>query len=108
MRHGSDGSSITLAAIVSVLAIPAGPVAIVAFFLVDHVLAYRGTCGPYPTDIPAYACGFGEYLVNFAEPFAVAGLVALSVIAMALTLVVLTASWLVGGLVFWLRRASSQ
>lgn len=102
-RHG-----FTLAALASVAAVPLGPVALVLFFVAEHLASYRGSCGPYPTDIPAYPCGLGEYLVNFFEPFAMAGLVALSVGVMLLTVAALTLAWALGVTVWWIGQRAER
>ena len=80
-------------------------VLLVLGFFADHASGYHGICGPYPTDIPAYPCGFGEYLENFANPFALAGLFAISIVAAVLTAGVLAALWAVVGGAVWLARA---
>lgn len=98
-------AGVTLAALVSLLAIPGVPVLLVLGFFADHASGYHGICGPYPTDIPAYPCGFGEYLENFANPFALAGLFAISIVAAVLTAGVLAALWAVVGGAVWLARA---
>ena len=45
------------------------PLVTVLGFYVDHALDYRGFCGPYPTDIPAYPCLYSEYSSAFFGGF---------------------------------------
>jgi hypothetical protein len=63
-----------------------------------HAASYAGVCGPYPTDIPAHACGFEEYLVNFFEPFAMAGLLVISIASMVATTALVALAWALAGL----------
>lgn len=102
------GAGVTLAALVSLLAIPGVPVLLVLGLFVHHASGYHGLCGPYPTDIPAYPCSFAEYLANFANPFALAGFVALSVVAAFLTMSVLAVLWTIVGGAVWLARARRE
>lgn len=94
----------TLAALASAAAIPAAPILLVLALLAEHLGSYRGTCGPYPTDIPAFPCGVGEYLVNFFEPFAMAGLLVISIALMLVTAAALAVAWTLGMLAWSLRR----
>ena len=59
-------------------------------FLVVVVQAwsYEGLCGPYPTDIPAYPCAIGDYMVGLFEPFAAAGMLVIASSVAMLTFVV--------------------
>ena len=50
------------------------PLGALSVLLSEHAASFAGSCGPYPTDIPAYACTFGEYVEGFFEPFAAAAL----------------------------------
>lgn len=101
-------SRVVLAALASALAIPGVPVLLVLGFVADHVASFRGMCGPYPTDIPAYPCGFAEYLVNFASPFAFAGLVGLSIVAALVTTLVLLIAWSLAAIALSLTRSRSS
>lgn len=103
--NGAREAGLTLAAIASALAIPGVPVLLVLAFVAEHVASFHGTCGPYPTDIPAYPCGFAEYLANFANPFALAGLFALSTAAAVATTAALAIGWLIAGGAMLLARA---
>jgi len=104
----SRESRVVLAALASALAIPGVPVLLVLAFLADHIASFRGTCGPYAPDISAYPCGFAQYLVNFASPFAMAGLIGLSIIAAVLTTMVLLLAWTVAAIAWSLTRARSS
>lgn len=90
--------------LLSIALVLGAPVALASILFADHALAYRGTCGPYPTDIPAFPCGFGEYAINFFEPFALAGLIVLGVGAALAASGLVFVGWLVAVLV-WLARA---
>ena len=89
----------------SVASVPLAPVLVVGLLLADHAFSYTGTCGPYPTDIPAFPCGFGEYVANFFEPFAMAGLLVISVLTMLVTLVLVASLWALGALVWVITRS---
>jgi hypothetical protein len=95
-------------AIASILLVLATPIAVDGALLAQHAASYSGTCGPYAPDIPAYACGWSEYLSNFFGGFELIGLVLITIVTVAFALALVAAAW-VAGLLVWLvvRRAPS-
>lgn len=90
--------------VLSIAAVLGAPVLLIVVSLTAHAFSYRGMCGPYPTDIPAFPCGFGEYMRNFAGPFALVGLVMLSIAAAFVAAVLVALAWLGWGIVRAVRR----
>lgn len=96
-----------LALMASVLVPIGAPLLAVGAFFVDHAAGYHGTCGPYPTDIPAYPCGFVEYATDFFGGFSG---IALTMIAIATGLgafALVAAAWGAWGLVVLARHVVS-
>ena len=94
------------AAIVASLVAPLGMgLLVVAAIFGQHAMAFRGTCGPYPTDIPAYPCGFGEYVENFFGGFSGIGLFMIAVGTVVVTALAVGALWVVAAAASWVGRA---
>jgi len=101
MPRRSSSEWVASAIVLSIALVVSAPVLVVGVALADHVLTFHGMCGPYPIDIPAYPCGWGEYMRNFAEPFALAGLTVISIAACVAAVALVGAGWLIGT-VAWL------
>jgi hypothetical protein len=82
----------------------AAPVLVVGGLFLDHAAGYHGSCGPYAPDIPVHPCSFPVYLRNFFSPFAVMGLMMLSVVAVGGAGALVAVAWVVGVVVWMIRR----
>lgn len=62
--------------IVALASTIAAPLVVDLVLFAVYAASYAGKCGPHPTDIPARACTYREYLGDFlGDPFAIVGLV---------------------------------
>lgn len=62
----------------------------------QHLLAYRGVCGPHAPDIPARPCSFAEYAGNdfVGSVFGAFGLTLVTVMAALVTAAAVALCWL--------------
>lgn len=97
-----------LALIASVLLPIGAPLLAVCGFFVDHAAGYHGTCGPYPTDIPAYPCGFEEYATNFFGGFSGIALFMVALVTGVGAAASVAAAWGAWGLVVLARQVASR
>ena len=90
----------------SLLFIPLLPTMVVLALALHHAIGFRGVCGPYATDIPAHACGFGTYLANFFGGFSGIALTLIAGASALLACVIVALGWLVAALVHPFSRSA--